>query len=81
LSFVSEILLKGKSLIEGFDKNYDFKLTTGIYYMDDIKSKDLCTVLQKIKENKDARIDRKISVMKAVLKYKNLRKYSSCLGI
>lgn len=63
------------------DPNYDFKITTGDYYIENIKSaNDLCASLRDIKSKQDYGIDRKISAFSATLKYRNLLQYKDCLA-
>ena len=77
-----DLTLKDKVISPGLDPNYDFRITTGIYYLDKINQvSDMCEFLNEIKNNQDARVERKISVAKASLKYKNMLQYKDCLGI
>ncbi|MBS3141346.1 hypothetical protein J4405_04350 [Candidatus Woesearchaeota archaeon] len=77
-----DLTLKDKTLSPGLDTNYDFRIITGVYYLEKINQvEDMCAFLNEIKNNQDARIERKISVVKASLKYKNMLKYKDCLGL
>ncbi|MDD5133539.1 MAG: hypothetical protein PHD81_04895 [Candidatus Nanoarchaeia archaeon] len=63
------------------DPNYDFKITTGDYYIENIKStNNLCASLKDIKSKQDYGIDRKISAFSATLKYRGLLQYKDCLA-
>ena len=71
----------GKTVTEGFTSDYDFRLTTGDYYLEEIHtSSNMCRFLQKVKESQDYLIHRKIGIMSAWWKYRGMMKHKSCLG-
>ena len=66
----------------GTSAKYDFKFITGDYWYKDFESaEDLCSVMQKIRDTKDYRFERKIGVFEAGIKYAGMLKYKSCLGM
>lgn len=70
-----------RRITNSLDPKYDFKITTGDYYIDKIKSSNnLCLALKSIKTNKDYRVHRRISPVNAFFKYRSILSYRSCLS-
>ena len=73
--------VEGNQVRLGKDNNADFTIVTGNYWIPDIQAtSDFCEVFQDIKESQDYLLQRKIGVLKAAIKYKNLMKYKSCIS-
>ncbi len=57
--------------------NYDFKIITGNYYIEELTNPDICSLIRKIKENSDYNIESKLSKPELLWKYRELM--SKCL--
>jgi hypothetical protein len=76
------IIKEAGKVTKGFTNDYDFRIITGDYYIDDIKaSEDFCATLRMINENQDFRVEKKISMISALIIYRNVIKdINNCMG-
>ena len=75
-------IIKGGKVTKGIANEYDFRISTGDYYINKIKaSTDFCATLKEINGNKDFAIEKKISMISILIKYRtSIKTINDCLG-
>jgi hypothetical protein len=75
-----QFMLRGKEVVNGCT-DADLLMATGDYNIPLIKeSKDLCQTIKTLRQKQDCRFDKKISLIKMGIKYRNMMQFKDCLS-